>query len=158
MDGTKARWNMNTIGKGYSLEYTDIPKVIFMPHYQGHCYRGHCCTLDHSCTVIPKFLRFVIFALMWSQVTVAEQWAKKYCIPGFHCCAMGCNNRTSTLIIAKYAIHRKTDEHGGAHKLIFAHSRAWRHLKTFDIIRWNQLRQKKIKAVNKWQANGQKVV
>jgi hypothetical protein len=107
----------------------------------------------------PKILlRLVIFALMWSQVTVAEQWTKKYCIPGFHCCAMGCNNRTSTLIIAKYAIHRKTDEHGEAHKLIFAHSRAWRHLKTFDIIRWNQLRQKKIKAVNKWQANGQKVV
>jgi hypothetical protein len=52
----------NKIGKVYSLEYTNIPKVFFTPHHVGRCcnnaIRGHCCSTmrynnelgSHCCT------------------------------------------------------------------------------------------------------------
>jgi hypothetical protein len=45
----------NKIGKVYSLEYTDIPKVFFMPHRVGHCCTDmiwlQCCTLGQCATM-----------------------------------------------------------------------------------------------------------
>jgi hypothetical protein len=39
----------NKIGDVYSVEHTDIPKVFFSPHHEGHCctnaIRDHCCTV-----------------------------------------------------------------------------------------------------------------
>lgn len=43
----------NKILKMYSLEYSDIPKVFFMPHHVGCCIDviwGQCCILGHSYT------------------------------------------------------------------------------------------------------------
>jgi hypothetical protein len=49
---------LNKIGKVYSLEYTDIPKVFFTPHHVGHCstktIRCNCCTLGYSCTYVIR--------------------------------------------------------------------------------------------------------
>jgi hypothetical protein len=42
------------IRKAYSLEYTGIPEVFFMPHHVAHCFFNviwcHCCSLGHCST------------------------------------------------------------------------------------------------------------
>jgi hypothetical protein len=44
------------IGKVYSLEYTDIPKLFFMSLHVGHCCTSviqcYCYSLSHSCTSV----------------------------------------------------------------------------------------------------------
>jgi hypothetical protein len=63
----------NKIGKVYSLEYTDIPKVFFTPHHVGPCctnvIRGHCCVQ-------------IILSLMLSQAIVTQ------CLPTI---TLGCS-------------------------------------------------------------------
>jgi hypothetical protein len=48
---TKPSQNFNKIENMYSLEYTDIPKVFFMPPLTGRrstdVIQGHCCNFDH---------------------------------------------------------------------------------------------------------------
>jgi hypothetical protein len=45
---------INTVGKVFLLEYTDIPKLFSMPHHTSHCStnetQGHCCAVGHFCT------------------------------------------------------------------------------------------------------------
>jgi hypothetical protein len=65
----------------YSLEYTNIPKVFFVPCYIGHCctnvIRWYGCTFGHSCTnAINALLCLFILAQMWSKVIVVQQ-----CVP-----------------------------------------------------------------------------
>jgi hypothetical protein len=48
--------NRNKIGKAYSLEYTNIPEMLFTPHHVGcsctNVITVQCCIVSHSCTVI----------------------------------------------------------------------------------------------------------
>jgi hypothetical protein len=52
----------NKIGKVFSLEFTDIAKVFFMPHHVGHCctnvIKGQCCSTTYSNNGLGSFLLY----------------------------------------------------------------------------------------------------
>jgi hypothetical protein len=121
----------------YSLEYTGIQKVLFTPHPDSHCctnvilmpflqqcdqrsslrlwpflhtIRVHCCSLGHSCTnVAGGHCR----ATVCSDNDLSSHWCAT--ITPRSC-------RLSTPIEKS----RQTDRHRQAHRVFFAHSRAWR--------------------------------
>jgi hypothetical protein len=105
----------------YSLEYTEIPKVLFTPHHVDRCCTIsiplHCCVLGHSCiNAVPG--RCCVFGSSCTNVIPGDCLAKisanndlrsfLHCSdPSSHCC----ENR---------------DRHERAHEVFFAHARAWR--------------------------------
>jgi hypothetical protein len=71
----------NKIGKVFSMECIDIPKVFFMPHHVGHCctdvIQGHCCSLGQSCTNVfwGHCCMNLIGTYFAPKVTLASMWS-----------------------------------------------------------------------------------
>jgi hypothetical protein len=108
-----AVFSLNTIGKVYSLEYTDIQNVFFTPHHVGCCtilIRGQCCFLGSSFT------------------NAIRGHCSAKCVPtmgtlGSHCCTTINSNGTSGTAVKKKC-DGQTDRHGRAYKVFFADARA----------------------------------
>lgn len=80
----------NKIIKLYSLEYTDMPKVIFMPHYIGHCctteIQSYCCILGHSCTNVITGYCCTTMRTLGSHCYTKGSNGWNPWIPLHHCC------------------------------------------------------------------------
>jgi hypothetical protein len=105
----------NKIRKMYSLWYTNIPKVFFMPHNVGLCctnaFRGNCCVLGHSCTN-------AIQGHCCSKVSSNNGLMLfLHCHPRAHCSATMGNlafyitNTVVTQLNTAYTIHPSTPSH-----------------------------------------------
>jgi hypothetical protein len=85
----------------------------------------------------------VILTLMWSEIIVVQQFvptmtslptAAQQCVPtmgskGFHCCTTMTSGHADCLPRRK---KNATNRYGRAHKVFFAHARAWRTPKNYD--------------------------